>query len=237
MKIDIVKAIDFASKSAYLVGEEIKRLQKILDRNVNMVLATGHTMIEFLDELSKIKDIDWKKINFFHLDEYKGLTPDSPYSFGYFLNFNLFSKIDIPKENIHLVSMIGIENYMDILREKGGADITMLGIGMDGHLAFNEPPKYSDFDSVMREVELTESTIEANECDYPQIKENPFAFTMGMADIMASKKLFFLANKAKKAEIIKKALKGSITEDVPASILQKHPNVEVILDEEAASLL
>lgn len=237
MKIDIVKATDFASKSAYLVGEEIKRLQKILDRNVNMVLATGHTMIEFLDELSKIKDIDWKKINFFHLDEYKGLTPDTPYSFGYFLNKHLFSKIDVPEENIHYVLAIGIEYYMDTVRGKGGADITMLGIGMDGHLAFNEPPKYSRFDSTMREVELTESTIEANECDYPQIRENPFAYTMGMADIMASRKIFFLANKARKAEIIKKAFKEPITEDIPASILQKHPNVEVILDEEAGSLL
>ncbi len=237
MKIDIVKATDFASKSAYLVGEEIKRLQKILDRNVNMVLATGHTMIEFLDELSKIKDIDWKKINFFHLDEYKGLTCSHVSSYGYFLTENLFSKVDTPKENIHFVCEFGKDEYMKIVREKGGIDITMLGIGMDGHLGFNEPPNYSSFDGRMQEVKLRPETIENNIDMYPEILDNPYAITMGMADIMESRKLFFLANKAKKAEIIKKALKGSITEDVPASILQKHPNVEIILDEEAASLL
>ncbi len=232
MKINIVKNNEFAIKTAQLVAEEIKRLQTTLERNVNIVLATGNTMRGFLDELSKIEGIDWSKVNAFHLDEYKGLDINSPYSFAYFLNENLFSKIQIPKENIFYLSE-NKDNYLNLLSEKGGADIVMLGVGMDGHLAFNEPPKYSNFDSHLREVELTQETIDSNVCDYPDITNNPFAYTMGMADIMSGKKIFFLANKAKKADIVGKALKGPVTEDIPASILQKHSNIEVVLDEEA----
>jgi glucosamine-6-phosphate deaminase len=149
----------------------------------------------------------------------------------------LFSKVDTPKENIHFVCDFDKDEYMKIVREKGGIDIAMLGIGMDGHLGFNEPPNYSNFDGRMQEVKLRPETIENNIDMYPEILDNPYAITMGMADIMESKKLFFLANKVKKAEIVKQALKGPITEDIPASILQKHPNVEVILDEEAGSML
>ena len=232
MKINIVKSNEFAIKSAQAVSREIKKLQKVLDRNVNIVLATGNTMVGFLDELSKIEGIDWSKINAFHLDEYKDLDVNSPYSFAYFLNKNLFSKIDLPKNNMFYLSE-NKDNYLELLENKGGADIIMLGVGMDGHLAFNEPPKYSKFDSHLREVELTQETIDSNIDDYPDIVKNPYAYTMGMADIMSGKKIFFMANKAKKADIIKKALKGPVTEDIPASILQRHKNVEVVLDEEA----
>lgn len=237
MGINVVSADDFAAVSAKMVGFAIIELQKKLKRNVNLVLATGHTMVGFLDELSKVKGIDWKRVNAFHLDEYKGLDIEHPCSYAYFLTENLFSKVDIPEKNIHLISEIGKKDYMNILRRKGRADITMLGIGMDGHLAFNEPPNYSGFDSKMQEVKLTKETIDSNIDLYPEIKENPYAITMGMADIMESKKLFFLANKAKKAHIVKKALTGPVTEEVPASILQKHENVEIILDKAAGALV
>jgi glucosamine-6-phosphate deaminase len=236
MKINIVKSNEFAIRSADLVAEEIKRLQKTLSRNLNIVLATGNTMVGFLDELSKINNIDWNKINAFHLDEYKGLSINNPCSFAYFLNENLFSKTTIPEKNIFYLSE-HMDHYLELLAEKGGADIVMLGVGMDGHLAFNEPPKYSNFDSHLREIELTQETIDSNICDYSDIKDNPFAYTMGIADIMSGGKIFFLANKAKKAEIVKKTLKGPITEDVPASILQKHNNIEVVLDEEAGATI
>jgi glucosamine-6-phosphate deaminase len=236
MKINIVDSKNFEVESALAVSKEIKRLQKILNRNLNIVLATGNTMVGFLDELSKISGIDWKKINAFHLDEYKGLKTTSPYSFAYFLNKNLFSKIEILKNNIFYLCE-NKDKYLELLESKGGADIIMLGIGLDGHLAFNEPPKYSNFDSRLREVSLTQETIDSNICDYPEIKENPFAYTMGMADIMDGKKIFFLANKTKKAKIVGEALKGPITTNVPASILQKHNNVEVILDKEASAEL
>lgn len=239
MNINITSSAEFAQKSASLVAQKIIELQKDLSKTVNIVLATGSTMIEFLDCLSKEQGIDWSRVSAFHLDEYKGLETSNPASFAYFLNKNLFSKVSIPESNINYVNGANpdLASYMGKLKSTGGADIVMLGIGMDGHLGFNEPPLYSHFDGRMGEVDLIPSTIEANKVDYPEIVENHYAFTMGMADIFEGKTLFFLANKARKAEIVTKALQGPITEDVPASILQNHPDVVVVLDQEAASLL
>jgi len=239
MNITITNQQDFSQKSADLVSQEIIKLQENPDKIVNLVLATGNTMVGFLDSLSKESGIDWSRIRAFHLDEYKGLPTNHPASFAYFLNKNLFSKISIPTENINYINGANpdLAAYMAKLKSTGGADITMLGIGMDGHLAFNEPPHYSHFDGRMGEVDLNQSTIEANEIDYPEIVENHYAFSMGMADIFEGKTLFFLANKARKAEIVTKALQGPVTEDIPGSMLQNHPDVVVVLDQEAATLL
>ncbi|MBU2102541.1 MAG: 6-phosphogluconolactonase, partial [Candidatus Omnitrophica bacterium] len=232
-------ASDFALTAAGQVASEIRKLQANPDKQVTIVFATGNTMVGFLDNLAKEKNIDWARVQAFHLDEYKGLPTDHPASFAYFLNKNLFSKVALPKENIHYVNGAkpDLAAYIEKLKSFGGADIVMLGVGLDGHLAFNEPPAYSRFDSHMQEVSLTPSTIEANKADYLEIVNNPYAYTMGMADIFEGKHLFFLANKATKAEIVKKSLEGPVTEDVPASILQKHPNVTVVLDNEAATML
>lgn len=238
MEIIVTSPQDFAQKSADLVAQKIIELQSNLARNLNMVLATGNTMVDFLDCLSK-KNIDWSKINFFHLDEYKGLSIDHPSSFAYFLRQNLFSKINIPAENLNFINGAhpNLSDYINKLNTLGGADITMLGVGMDGHLAFNEPPLYSNFSGRMGEVKLVQSTIDANQFDYPEIVQNPFAFSMGMADIFESKNIFFLAKGAKKADIVAKSINGPITQSVPASILQQHPSVTTILDTDAASLL
>ncbi|MFH1876789.1 MAG: triose-phosphate isomerase, partial [Candidatus Omnitrophota bacterium] len=235
----ITTADDFSKTASRRVASEIRKLQANPDKQVTIVFATGNTMVGFLDNLSKESNIDWKRVQAFHLDEYKGLPTDHPASFAYFLNKNLFSKVALPKENIHYVNGANpdIKVYLQTLKSFGGADIVMLGVGMDGHLAFNEPPVYSRFDSRMQEVSLTDSTIEANREDYPEITNNPYAYTMGMADIFEGKHLFFLANKAKKADIVKKSLEGPVTEDVPASLLQKHSKVTVVLDTEAARLL
>ena len=239
MNITITNQQDFSQKSADLVSQKIIELQKDPQKSVNLVLATGNTMVGFLDSLSKESGIDWSRVRAFHLDEYKGLPTDHPASFAYFLNKNLLSKVSIPAENINYINGANpdLAAYIGKIKSTGGADIVMLGIGMDGHLGFNEPPLYSHFDGRMGEVDLTQSTIEANEVDYPEIVENHYAFSMGMADIFEGKTLFFLANKARKAEIVAKALQGPVTEEVPASILQKHPDVVVVLDQEAAALL
>jgi glucosamine-6-phosphate deaminase len=228
---------DFSQKSADLVSQKIIELQLDASKIVNLVLATGSTMIEFLDCLSQEKGIDWSRVQAFHLDEYKGLSIDHPSSFSYFLNKNLFSRISIPPKNINYINGANpdIPVYMAKLKNSGGADIVMLGVGMDGHLAFNEPPLYSNFDGRMGEVKLTQSTIEANKPDYSEIETNPNAFSMGMADIFEGKNLFFLAKGDKKADIVAKSLQGPITPDIPASILQKHPNVTVVLDTESSS--
>jgi len=239
MNIIVTNTSDFSQKSADLVAQKIIELQTDPVKIVNLVLATGTTMIDFLDCLSKEKGINWSRIQAFHLDEYKNLPVTHPSSFAYFLNKNLFSKVSIPVENINYINGVNpdLANYMAKLKNSGGADVVMLGVGMDGHLAFNEPPLYSNFDGRMGEVKLTQSTIEANKPDYPEIETNPFAFSMGMADIFEGKNLFFLAKGDKKADIVAKSFQGPTTPDIPASILQKHPNVTIILDQPAASLL
>ncbi|MFA5337440.1 MAG: ROK family protein, partial [Candidatus Omnitrophota bacterium] len=235
----VVEAKDFSKAASNEVAAEIRRLQKDPKREVKIVFATGNTMVGFLDNLSKEEGIDWKRVIAFHLDEYKGLPTTHPASFAYFLNKNLFSKVSMPEGNINYVNGANpnLKAYIEKIKALGGADIVMLGVGMDGHLAFNEPPHYSKFNSRMQEVSLVPSTIEANKEDYPEIVNNPYAYTQGMADIFEGKHLFFLANKAKKAQIVKASLEGPITEDVPASILQRHPKVTIVLDREAASLL
>ncbi|MFA6994739.1 MAG: 6-phosphogluconolactonase, partial [Candidatus Paceibacterota bacterium] len=235
----IVPAEDFSKAASNEVASEIKRLQEDQQRKVVVVFATGNTMVGFLNNLAKEEGIDWSRVIAFHLDEYKGLPTTHPASFAYFLNKNLFSRVSLPKENINYVNGANpnLKAYIEKIKSLGGADIVMLGVGMDGHLAFNEPPLYSKFNSRMQEVSLVPSTIEANKEDYPEIVNNPYAYTQGMADIFEGKHLFFLANKAKKAQIVKQSLEGPITEDIPASILQKHPKVTVVLDREAASLL
>jgi len=239
MNIIITSKNDFSSKSAILVAQKIIELQADPHKNVNLVLATGGTMVDFLNCLSQQEGIDWSRVVAFHLDEYKGLPIDHPSSFAQFLNKNLFSKVAIPSKNINYINGANpdIASYIAKLKNSGGADIIMLGVGIDGHLAFNEPPLYSNFDGRMGEVKLTPSTISVNKPDYPEIETNPFAYSMGMADIFEGKNLFFLARGNKKADIVAKSLQGPITPDVPASMLQNHPNVTIILDQPAASLL
>lgn len=238
MKIIVTTPQLFSEKSADIVAQKIIDLQKTQE-NVNIVLATGNTMIDFLDFLSKKEGVNWSRINAFHLDEYKSLPTTHPSSFAYFLNKNLFSKIKIPSKNINYINGANpnLLGYMAKLKKLGGASIIMLGVGMDGHLAFNEPPLYSNFDGRIGEVKLIPSTIEADKSDYPEITKNPYAYSMGMADIFEGQNIFFLVNKLKKADIIVKSLQGPITPNVPASLLQRHLNVTAILDQDSASLL
>jgi glucosamine-6-phosphate deaminase len=248
----IEPAKDFSAAAAKKVADEIRRLQRELRRDVNIVFATGNTMVKFLNALALEEGINWRKVRAFHLDEYAGLATDEEHSFAYFLYKNLFSRVDIPRENIFYIDgkkadeaygkssaflKAYLDNYMERLKALGGADIVMLGVGMDGHLAFNEPPKYSSFASRIQRVRLDKSTIDANRPDYPLIEKNPFAYTMGMADIYEGKRLFFMANGPRKAAIVQKSLEGPVTKQVPASLIQRHPNVTIILDTDAAAKL
>lgn len=232
-----VSESEFPRATSLLVAKEIYNLQKDTQKDINVVFATGNTMVNFLDELANQKNIDWQRIHAFHLDEYSGLPIDHECSFAYFLNKNLFSKVSIPLQNIHYINgeSPNISGYIATLRRLGGLDIVLLGIGLNGHLAFNESG--SSFECSMREVCLDEKTILANECDYPDIRHNPRAITMGIKEILEGRRIFFFATGKKKAEIVKCALEGQITEDVPASILQRHSNVTFVLDEDAAVLL
>ena len=238
MNITITKPQEFPSVSASLVSQKIINLQKS-QSIVNIILATGNTMVDFLDCLSKQSGIDWSRLHAYHLDEYKNLAPTHPSSFAFFLNKHLFSKAPIPQKNIHYINGKNpkLTDYMAKIKKSGGAHIVMLGVGLDGHLAFNEPPTYSNFDGRIGEVKLNQITIDANKSDYPEIVNNPYAYSMGMADIFEGHHLFFLANKKAKADIVAKSLQGPVTPIIPASILQKHPQVTVVLDKDSASLL
>jgi len=216
----------FAAEAAKIAADKIVQLQEE-DRNriVNVVFATGNTMTGFLDALSKDTRIHWPKVGAFHLDSILGLGVDDnsrldKNSFEGFLQDNLFSKVSIPRENIHFIN--GREPDLDYARKivrAGGADIVILGIGPDGHLAYNRPG--SSFDSAMRILK-----------DYPDARGS---VTLGMKDIFAGRNIFLLANGGVKAKIVQEALEGPITEENPASMLQKHPNLTVILDNAAAS--
>ena len=243
----------FGGFAAAKVTEEIVSLQRDPERSVNIVLATGNTMTSFLHALASEEEIDWDRVRIFHLDEYRlvddsgrssALERDHKASFAYFIYKNLISRVEtrlnrkLRATNIHYIADYinggaGIDQYMKALEMFGGADVVMLGTGVDGHLAFNEAG--SSFDSTMKEVVLSKSTIEANRADYQQIEEQPYAYTMGIKDILTGRKLFFLARTSRKKPILKKALISEVTAEVPASVLQTCPEkVTVILDEDAA---
>jgi len=226
-----------SEKAAQIVAQKIRENPRIV-----LGLATGVTTIGLYKELGRMykeEGLDFANVTTFNLDEYVGLAPDHPQSYNFAMNENLFYKINIPETNIFIPygPVRNIEKhcqwYEKIIQEKGGIDFQIIGIGGNGHIGFNEPG--SSFDSVTRVVDLDKKTIKDNARFFDSINDVPKqAMTMGISTIMNAKECFLLASGEHKAEIIEKALKGPVTTDVPASILQNHPNLIVILDKTAA---
>ncbi len=199
-------------------------------------LATGSSPIgtyKQLIEWYEKGDIDFSKVTTVNLDEYCGLTPDNDQSYRYFMNTNLFNKINIDKTKTNVPSGIAedmqaeCERYDSLIEELGGIDLQLLGIGLDGHIGFNEPDDV--FVAPTHIVELDPSTIEANSRFFSSADEVPKkAITMGMKAILNAKKILLIASGKDKQDILKKALYGPITPLVPASILQLHPDLTVI---------
>ncbi|UBH14985.1 glucosamine-6-phosphate deaminase [Macrococcus armenti] len=201
-------------------------------------LATGSTPITFYEAVIN-SDIDLSHVTSVNLDEYVGLSRENKQSYAYFMNDQLFKykKLkasylpngetdDIDKE---------ISRYNDILA-RHPIDFQILGIGSNGHIGFNEPG--TSFDSTTQLVQLAPSTIEANARFFDTIDEVPTeAISMGIANIMAAKRIVLIAYGETKAEAIYNTVYGSVTEQVPASILQRHPNVTIIVDEAAGKLI
>lgn len=199
-------------------------------------LATGSsplgTYAKIAEKYEK-GEVDFSKVSSINLDEYVGLDGNNDQSYRYFMNTNLFSKIniDIAKTNVPngCAADLGkeCEAYDNLIKQSGGIDLQLLGIGLDGHIGFNEPDAY--FEKATHVVELDPSTIEANarffasEADVPRK-----AVTMGMGGIMSAKKVLLIANGKNKKEIVEKSFFGPITPEVPASILQLHPDLTVI---------
>ena len=208
-------------------------------------LATGSTPIGLYKELIRLhkeEGLDFSQVITFNLDEYLGLPPSHDQSYRYFMDHNLFHHVNINPNNIHVPygHTEDIEEfcewYEDQIQQAGGIDIQILGIGGDGHIAFNEPG--SSLGSWTRLKTLTKQTIDDNARFFENEAEVPrFAVTMGVGTILEAKKIIMLANGPKKADIVAEALEGPVTAQVSASALQLHPEVVVILDAPAGKAL
>ena len=208
-------------------------------------LATGTTPIGLYNLLAQ--DCAEGKVSFadvttYNLDEYCGLAPEHPQSYRYFMNEQLFDRVNIDKARTHVIEACAEDAdavcaaYEAAIEAAGGIDLQLLGLGHNGHIGFNEPN--DAFDKATHKVELTQSTIEANSRLFDSIDEVPrAALTMGIGTIMAARSIVLVANGAGKAQIVHDALFGPVTPQVPASILQFHPNVMVFVDAEAGSLI
>lgn len=212
--------------------------------NCVLGLATGSTPIglyECLVEDCKAGKISFADVSTYNLDEYRGLAPEHDQSYRYFMKQNLFDHVDIDQSRTHVPDGIcddaeaSCAAYEQAIVEAGGVDIQLLGLGHNGHIGFNEP--CDEFPKATHRVELTESTIQANSRLFDSIEEVPReAYTMGIGTIMRAREILVVANGEGKAEIVKKAFFGPVTPQVPASVLQFHPNVTVIVDAEAGAL-
>ena len=221
--------------------------QEIVAAKPNCVLglATGSTPLPLYRELierEKAGKINFSQVRSANLDEYKGLSGDHPQSYRYFMQENLFNHISINPANTMVPDGLAEDveamcaDYEAKIEALGGVDIQLLGIGHDGHIGFNEPCDY--FPAATHEVELEEITRQANKRFFDSIDEVPTAaYTMGIGTVMAARKVLLLATGKDKAEVVQKSFFGPVTPMVPASILQFHPNVTVIVDEAAASLI
>lgn len=241
MRIIIAKNYeDMGKKAANIVaGQVFLNPQSILG------LATGSTPLSMYNQLIKMHkevELDFSQVKTFNLDEYVGLPEEDTNSYHYYMSNNLFNHINIKKENIHIPNGMAKDidkecsEYEETIKNYGGMDLQILGIGNNGHIGFNEPDL--KFEATTHLVKLDDETIEANSRFFKTIDDVPkCAVSMGIKTIMHAKKIILLANGSSKAEILAKALYGGITPEVPASILQLHPDVTVIVDEAAAVCL
>ena len=233
--------IDTAENIAALAAQQYVDLLK---RKPNAILggATGSTPLGLYAELvrlNKAGKITFKDASSFNLDEYVGLDGTHDQSYRYFMDHNLFDHIDIDKSRTRVPSGIDTSDpaaYDKEIAAAGGVDLQLLGIGNNGHIGFNEPG--TPFGSLTHIVELTESTREANKRFFASIDEVPtHAVTMGVKTVMQARSIILMAIGPAKAPIMKEMLQGPVTEKVPASVLQLHPDVTVYMDYEAAKLL
>lgn len=241
MKVIIAKDYDAMCRRA----ADLLFAQVVLKPDSVLGLATGSTpcgIYAQLVEKYNAGDIDFSRVKTVNLDEYVGLPVENDQSYRYYMNSNLFSKVNVLSDNTNLPNGLArdvsaeCERYDGLIKELGGVDMQLLGIGLNGHIGFNEPNDV--FDKGTHCVNLTKSTIEANARFFKSIDEVPKqAITMGIKTIMMAKKIILAINGEKKKEIAKAAIYGPVTPKVPASILQMHPDVTVVLDEAAAELI
>ena len=238
MKIIITKDYEeLSTKAAAVMLEVIKQNPKAI-----LGLATGTTPLGLYSRMitdHRENGTDYSKIRTVNLDEYKGLPKTHEQSYAYFMKKNLFEGLGIPTENTNIENGMATDveaecARYDALLEEFPRDIQLLGLGSNGHIAFNEPN--TPFGSGTHVVTLAESTVKDNARLFKDITEVPRkAYTMAIKQIMQAKKVLILASGANKAEAVYKAVKGKVVEEVPASILQLHPDCILIADKAAAN--
>lgn len=231
---------EMSEMAADIIGAEI-----LLKPDAVLGLATGSTPIGTYEELVRRYEagrLDFSEIKTVNLDEYRGLKKENDQSYYYFMHSHLFDHVNIDKNNTNVPD--GMEpdavkagqDYENIIKNYGGIDLQLLGLGNNGHIGFNEP--CDEFIDETHVVDLTQSTIEANKRFFASIDDVPKqAYTMGIGSIMRAKRVLMVVNGKGKAEIVKEAFFGPITPKVPASILQLHNDFILIVDVEALSCL
>jgi glucosamine-6-phosphate deaminase len=239
MKLIVVdNAHDMGIEAARLIASVVR-----LKSDAVLGLATGSTPLGAYRELIRMRGeekLDFSRVRSINLDEYIGLSGDHPQSYRFFMRENLFSHINIDPENTYIPDGLAADieaecrAYDARLRTLGFCDLQLLGIGVNAHIAFNEPSDHLIADS--HEVRLSEETLDANQRFFDTRDEVPKkAITMGMRGILSARRIVLLASGKAKAQAIKDTLTGPVTPRVPASVIQLHPEVTVIADKEALS--
>lgn len=228
-------------RAAEIMAEVIKNRPAAL-----IGLATGSTPLNMYAELVRmysLGELSFKEVKSVNLDEYVGLPRSHDQSYAYFMHENLFNHIDIQEENTHIPSGTAAdpreecERYDRLLDRVGRVDIQLLGIGHNGHIAFNEPDSHFPKDTTL--VSLTDSTVSANSRFFDSEDDVPRqAISMGIGRILRAERILLLATGAAKADILEKALFGRVTPEVPASILQFYQGeLTVVADEKAFAVI
>ena len=240
MKVIITKDYEELSKKAFEVMADVLKNKP----DAVLGLATGSTPIGLYKKMiedCKNGGISYKAVKTVNLDEYVGLTADNDQSYRYFMRHNLLDHIDVDLNNTNIENGVApdlkkeCERY-DALLDRLPRDVQVLGIGANGHIAFNEPG--TPFDSKTHVVDLTENTIQMNSRFFASEADVPRrALTMGLKSIMDAKKILILAVGANKADAVKGMLDGPMDPSLPASILQGHPDCTLIADEAAAAYI
>lgn len=239
MKIYRTKDYDeMSKKAAHIIAAQI-----VLKPDCVLGLATGSTPVgtyKNLVEWYKNGDLDFSTLSSCNLDEYRGLSPENDQSYRYFMNTNLFDHVNIRKDHTFVPDGLqensdkACQMYEQIIRDLGGIDLQLLGLGHNGHIGFNEPAE--EFPKITHCVDLTESTIQANKRFFEKESDVPRqAYTMGIGTIMSAKKILVVVSGKDKAEILSKIINGPITPQIPATILQLHPDVTIVADNAALS--
>jgi glucosamine-6-phosphate deaminase len=228
-----------SAAAAQIVAERIREKPRAV-----FLLPTGTTplgMYGRLVEMHRREGLSFAQATFFNLDEYLGLPPDHPASYHVYMEENFYKLVDADAARIHVPDGSApdpeaeCERYEMAMREVGGVDLCVLGIGRNGHIGFNEPG--APFDSRTRVVRLTESTRRVNASDFEGDRAPEKAITIGMSTIFETREILLLASGANKARAAAAALQGEISEAVPASMLRRHPHASFLLDRDAASAL